>query len=82
MNEPKNMNDSNTTLNNKRKSMKVSYKKDKECQGCLINVMYNPLCAIRDLATTNCPCQKCIIKMVCCDGCPEYSHFFKLNQIK
>lgn len=60
-----------------------THKIDKECQGCLVNDVYNPACALRSTVihktiSISCPCQQCIIKMVCINACSRYTEFANL----
>jgi len=46
-----------------------------ECEGCF---SYNSQC--KELINpTNCPCQKCLIKMVCKRSCPELNNHVDLR---
>jgi len=56
------------------------YKPDKECQGCSLNKIERPICVINPVFRgRKCPCQKCIIKMVCLESCKAYKEFGHLQ---
>lgn len=45
-----------------------------ECEGCLNKDRCNPY-EIRSFHCHLCPCQKCIVKVVCQDPCEPYDDF-------
>jgi len=55
----------------------MNYRKCKGCKGCM-EFMDHTLCVgskIVDGITVTCPCQTCLIKMVCKKGCEEFKEY-------